>query len=90
MPPSTCITCPVIYELSSDAKNFTTFAISFALPILFNGICALIFSFTSSDKTFVISVAINPGAIALIKIFLLATSFAKLFVNPIIPALEAA
>jgi len=32
----------------------------------------------------------NPGAIAFTSMFLDATSFAKLFVKPIIPALDAA
>ena len=74
----------------SDDKNFTTFATSSAVPILFNGIVLLISSLISSFKTSVILVSINPGATAFTSMFLLATSFAKLLVNPIIPALDAA
>ena len=78
-----------MYELCSPAKNFTTFATSSGVPILRNGMFFAISSFTSCFKTSVICVSINPGATAFTKMFLLATSFAKLFVNPIIPALEA-
>ena len=63
--------------------------------MLINGIdfkeleCQKYWTFTSSFKTFVISVPIKPGAIAFTRIFLLASSFAKLFVKPIIPAFDA-
>lgn len=90
MPPSTCITCPVIYELSSDAKNFTSLATSFASPNFPSGIWLFILSFISSFSTSVILVCMYPGATALTKIFLLPSSFARLFVNPIIPAFDAA
>ena len=43
----------------------------------------------SSFNTSVIPVSINPGATAFTNIPLEATSFARLFVNPIIPAFEA-
>ena len=55
--------------------------------------CKNIFSIScliSSFNTSVILVCINPGAIAFTNMFLDATSFAKLFVNPIIPAFDAA
>jgi hypothetical protein len=38
IPPQTFITCPVIYEDKSEAKNNVVFAISSTLPPLFIGI----------------------------------------------------
>ena len=46
-------------------------------------------STTFSSKTPVISVEINPGAIALERIFLDPNSFATDFVKPNIPAFDA-
>ena len=61
--------------------------ISASIPM---GMDAEIFSFTLSESTSVISVLINPGAMALTVIPLDASSFAADFVRPMIPALDAA
>src|SRR5699024_3509971 len=90
MPPSTQITCPVIYPARSEARNATVSATSSTRPNFFSGICSVTVVFTCSGSTSVISVSINPGATAFTVIPLLASSLAMVFVRPITPALEAA
>ena len=62
---------------------------SFGSPNLASGICFNISTFTSSASLSVISVVMKPGAIAFTLIFLVASSFAVVFVKPITPALAA-
>ena len=78
-----------MYAASSDARNATALLISSTLPILERGIISSTDFFCSSDKTFVISVSIYPGATALTVIPRDASSFAADLVIPITPALEA-
>ena len=58
IPPSTEITCPVIYAPPSPARKATSSATSSGRPSLFRGICEIIPCFASSDIAAVISVAI--------------------------------
>ena len=63
LPPSTLITCPVIYfELTT---NLTVLAISFSDPIFLSGILAITLSFCSSVQVTSGGSSIAPGAIAL-------------------------
>ena len=84
------MTCPVIYDDKSDAKNRHRFATSLDSPGLFRGIFSVQLSIIESDKLSVISVLINPGAITLHLILLDPSSCAIDFEKPIIPALDAA
>ena len=87
-PPSTLMTCPVIYELF--AKNNAASAISSTWPKRCIGICFSACSLYFSDNTSVISVVTNPGAITLHVIPRVATSLATDLVKPTTPALLAA
>jgi drug/metabolite transporter superfamily protein YnfA len=53
-----------------------------------SGVCFLIWSWSSSGRSLVSSVMMNPGATALAVIPRLATSRATAFVRPIRPAFE--
>ena len=74
-------------EAHNDAKNNAKLATSCGKPILFIGILLIIVSFSLNFS--VISVFINPGAIALQQTFLEANSLATDLVRPIIPDFEA-
>ena len=79
-----------MYPDSSVVKNRIALATSAVVPALPIGI--LLFSLTaaSSGIASVIAVLINPGATAFTVTPLPASSLAKLFVIPMIPAFAAA
>jgi len=56
-PPSTGITCPVIYSDSSSHKKATTFDISSGFPMRLIESCSIIFFLFSSSRKDVISVS---------------------------------
>ena len=62
---------------------------SIGIPSLLIGILEIIFSLCSSVRLLVIAEETKPGAIAFTVIPLEATSKARDFVKPIIPAFEA-
>ena len=68
IPPSTWITCPDTYEDISEAKKVATSATSSGVPPRRKGIFLAHSAFTSSDNLAVISVMMNPGAMALARI----------------------
>src|ERR1700680_2591537 len=75
MPPSTARSTPVIYELSSEARNTTTDAISSGLPLRPSGICevnwATACSACSAVRPVVVAkagVSIAPGLIQFTRI----------------------
>ena len=74
----------------SEARNTVVFATSSAVPPRFKGMLSLHPATTFGSNASVISVSMNPGAIALLRIFLEPNSKATDFVNPMIPAFEAA
>ncbi len=79
-----------MYAASFEARNSAAAAISFACPMRPIGICFFRFCATSWFSSAVISVSMNPGAIALTVMPLEATSFAIDFPSPMIPAFAAA
>src|SRR5450756_2313859 len=78
--PSTFNTCPVMYDDLSEAKNTHAFATSFGSPRRPIGIWLRRTARCSSPTERIISVSIIPGAIALTRIPLGASSFAAVFV----------
>ena len=79
-----------MYVLISDAKKTQAFATSSGVPPRFNGMVSIHPFLTFSSNVSVISVSINPGAMALQRMFREPNSLAILLVNPIKPAFEAA
>ena len=71
------------------ARNAATAAISSVRPSLPSGITFFAPSKTDSGSFSVISVSMNPGAIAFTHTPLAPSSFATLLVRPIIPAFDA-
>ena len=84
------MTCPVIYDDKSDARNKHKLATSCVSPGLLRGIVLFQDSITDADKLSVISVLIKPGAMTLHLILLAPNSIAIDFENPIIPDFDAA
>ena len=78
-----------MYSASGEARNATTPATSPGVPTRDRGICSTILFRTSSEIEAVMSVVMNPGAIALTQMFRGPSSRASDFVNPMIPDLEA-
>src|ERR1700760_1964773 len=68
IPPSTGITCPVMYDAISDARNTQQLATSSVSPPRFNGMACAQPSTTLGSSTSVISVFIKPGATTLVRI----------------------
>jgi hypothetical protein len=60
------------------------------LPHRRNGMVCSILSLMASGRFCVMSVSMNPGAIALARILRAPNSLLRDFISPIIPALEAA
>lgn len=89
MPPSTCMTWPVIHELWSDNRNAAIEAMSAALPILFNGWrCALAATFSSVESNCAANgVSVKDGAMQL-TLILGANSAARALVSPSSAPLE--
>ncbi len=69
-----------MYSDISEAKNTAVSAISVTVPARFIGIVSSQFFFASSGMTSVISVSMNPGAIAFTRTPRPAVSLARLFV----------
>ena len=88
--PLTEITCPDTYEERSDAKNNATLATSSASPQRRIGTILTISCLTSSGNAKVISVRINPGAIALARMLRAPSSLLRDLIKPMMPALDAA
>ena len=65
IPPLTDITCPVMYDASSEQRNRTTFATSSGLPILPMGMMFLIIS---TGASLIMSVSMSPGATTFTRI----------------------
>ena len=89
IPPQQWITCPDTYDDRSEARNRATFATSSGVPPRRSGIVSAHFAFTSSDSWLVISVMMNPGAMAFARIPLDPSSLATDLASPIIPAFDA-
>lgn len=89
MPPSTCMTWPVIQELCSDNRNAAIAAVSAALPTLFIGWrCALAATFSSVESNWAASgVSVKDGAMQL-TLILGANSAARATVSPSMAPLE--
>lgn len=64
-------------KLESNAKNFTIFATSSGLPILFNGVEFTISEIAELSSFAFILVSISPGQIALTHMLLGPNSFAR-------------
>ena len=90
MPPSTAMTCPVIYPASSLARNATVLVTSSAAPMRPMGMAARVVVLEASGMAAVMSVYMKPGATALTVTPRLANSLARDLVMPMTPALLAA
>lgn len=90
MPPSTCKTWPVIQPAFSESKNAAMLAMSFVLPILFNGCRNALASFFCSvfNKEAASGVSVNEGAIQF-TLIAGAYSAANDFVSPSMAPLDA-
>ena len=78
-----------MYDACSDAKKATIDAMSFGDPSRSNGICPVSTARASAVNVSVISVAMNPGAIAFAVTLNLPDSSATARVKPSRPAFAA-
>src|SRR5258708_9936015 len=90
-PPSQAITCPVMNEDSSPARNATRSAISSGVPIRRIGVRDAMSSFAPGVVKYwrSIGVSMGPGAMAFTLIPLSARSSAAALVSPTSPVFDA-
>ena len=87
-PPSTCSTSPVMYEAPGEARKATAAATSSGVPKRRSGIRPRISSAATSRMARVIALSMTPGATALTRMPLDASSTARARVNPSRPGLR--